>query len=83
MVALVAVGEGAVVAGGLARLLGIRRTAEVRAGLGIEVAELERLAGDRRLRARVARESAQDARATLGGLVEQDHVAPGVGGQCL
>ena len=75
VVGLVAVAHEAVVARGLAVLAGASAAAEILAGLRIEVADRQRLAGDCRQRRRILDEPAQHAGAAFGRLVDQDQSA--------
>ena len=63
---LVVVAHQAVVAGGGAVFGGVRRAVSVVAGLGIEVTDLERAAGDAAERILVSDELAQDSGAAFG-----------------
>ena len=83
VVPLVAVAHEAVVTGRLAALAGTRCTVLVGAGVGVEVAELQRRPGDAGERGRVVDESAEHAGPAIGGLVEQDAEAVLWGGQGL
>ena len=80
---LVAVGEQAVVAGAFAVVGSPVTAAEVLAGVGVEVGDLQRGAGGDRDGVRFGLQAAQDAGATLGGLGEQHAPAVLVIGQGL
>ena len=71
MVTLITVAHEAVVTGGLAVFLHASGTVAVLTRVGIEVAEVEGLAGDRRKGTRLFDETPQHAGAAFGGFIEQ------------